>query len=116
VAERRTANLQALYGVVRSRLPSVSDVRLEPIATGKHNASYWVQADERRYVLRVAPPDDAGLLFYERRMMRQEPALHALIRARTRVPVAEVVAHDFTRTRLDRDYLLLEALAGTALS
>jgi aminoglycoside phosphotransferase (APT) family kinase protein len=116
VAERRTADLRALGAVVRSRLASVCEVWLQPIGTGKHNASYWVHADGCRYVLRVAPPDDAGLLFYERRMMRQEPALHALIRARTRVPVAEVVAHDFTRTQLDRDYVLLEALPGTALS
>ena len=103
MAERRTADLRALGAVVRSRLASVCEVWLQPIGTGKHNASYWVHADGCRYVLRVAPPDDAGLLFYERRMMRQEPALHALIRARTRVPVAEVVAHDFTRTQLDRE-------------
>jgi len=86
------------------------------IATGKHNTSYWVDSDRGRFVLRLAPPDDAGFLFYERKMMCQEPTLHDLVRARTTIPVAEVIAHDFTRTRINRDYLLLTALPGAPLS
>jgi fructosamine-3-kinase len=93
-----------------------ASVHLTPIATGKHNRSYWVACDAGRFVLRIAPPDDAGFLFYERLMMRQEPALHALIRAETAIPVAAVVAHDFSRTRIDLDYLLMTALPGTPLS
>ena len=87
-----------------------------PIRTGKHNTSYWVDSGRGRFVLRIAPPDDAGFLFYERRMMRQEPELHALVRAQTGIPVAEVVAYDFTRTLVARDYLLMAALPGTPLS
>lgn len=87
-----------------------------PIRTGKHNTSYWVDGGSERFVLRIAPPDDAGFLFYERRMMRQEPALQALVRAKTAIPVAEIVGHDFGRTRVKRDYLLMTALPGTPLS
>jgi aminoglycoside phosphotransferase (APT) family kinase protein len=90
--------------------------QIAPIRTGKHNSSYWVDTSQGRFVLRLAPPDDAGFLFYERRMMRQEPALHALVRARTSIPVAEVVAHDFSRARIDRDYMLMRALPGVPLS
>ena len=63
----------------------------KPVRTGKHNASFWVDSGRDRYVLRIAPPDDAGFLFYERLMMRQEPELHTLIRAHTDIPVAEHV-------------------------
>jgi aminoglycoside phosphotransferase (APT) family kinase protein len=87
-----------------------------PVRTGKHNASYWVTCDQGRFVLRIAPPDDAGFLFYERLMMRQEPELHALIRARTALPVAEVVGYDFERALVDQDYLLMTALPGRPLS
>ena len=93
-----------------------ADLGFRPVTTGKHNTSYWVQQGSARYVLRIAPPDDIGLLFYERRMMHQEPALHALIRARTTIPVAEVVAHDFSRAHLDQDYMLMRALPGAPLS
>ncbi len=103
-------------------------LRFAPVRTGKHNRSYWVESDAGRYVLRIAPPDDVPLdaqgksngktrfLFYERLMMRQEPALHELIRAKTNMPVAEIVGYDFSRTRIDRDYMLLRALPGTPLS
>jgi aminoglycoside phosphotransferase (APT) family kinase protein len=91
-------------------------LQLVPIATGKHNSSFWVVGGQNRWVLRVAPPDSTGLLFYERRMMRQEPLLHELIRSRTSIPVAEIITADFTRDHLDRDYLLMTALPGIPLS
>ncbi len=91
-------------------------LRFTPIRTGKHNTSYWVDSNLDRLVLRIAPPDDAGFLFYERRMMRQEPHLHDLIRAHTAIPAAEVVASDFSRALVDRDYLVMTALPGTPLS
>ncbi len=74
---------------------------------------YWIDTNQGRFVLRLAPPDDAGFLFYEQRMMRQEPALHALIRAHTTIPVAEIVAFDFSQARIDRDYLLLADVQTT---
>jgi len=104
-----------LAALVRKQLDS-DEAHLMPIRTGKHNSSFWVDTPHGRFVLRLAPPDDTGLLFYERRMMRQEPSLYALIRARTSIPVAEVVAHDFSRTDIDRDYVLLRALPGVPLS
>jgi fructosamine-3-kinase len=91
-------------------------LRFSPVRTGKHNASFWVNSSRGRFVLRIAPPDDSGFLFYERMMMRQEPELHGLIRSLTSLPVARVVGYAFDRRRIDRDYLLMEALPGTPLS
>ncbi|MEJ2210115.1 MAG: aminoglycoside phosphotransferase family protein [Anaerolineae bacterium] len=87
-----------------------------PIRTGKHNTSYYVHGTDPDLVLRISPPDDAGFLFYERRMMAQEPQLHRLLRAETTVPVAEILAYDDGRQLLDRDYLLMERLPGRPLS
>ncbi len=92
-------------------------VRLERIATGKFNESYFATCrGGREVVLRIAPPDDAGFLFYERGMMAQEPGLHRLIRERTALPVAEILAYDTSRAIVDRDFLLMERLPGRALS
>lgn len=91
-------------------------LRFAPVQTGKHNASFWVDSDRGRFVLRIAPPDGGGFLSYERLMMRQEPALHALVRAHTDIPAAEIVGYDFDRARIDRDDLLMTALPGTPLS
>ena len=93
-----------------------TSLTFSPIRTGRHNQSYWVESNRGRFVLRIAPPDEAGFLFYERLMMRQEPELHSLIRAQTSIPVAEVIGYDFSRTRLNRDYLLMRALPGAPLN
>ncbi|MGC9347974.1 MAG: phosphotransferase family protein [Anaerolineae bacterium] len=97
-----------------------SSLSFTPVRTGKHNRSFWVDSDAGRFVLRIAPrddtPDDPRFLFYERLMMRQEPALHALIASETELPVAEILAADFSRRRIDRDYLLMRALPGTPMS
>jgi fructosamine-3-kinase len=91
-------------------------LRFVPIATGKHNSSFWVVAEPHRWVLRIAPPDSTGLLFYERQMMRQEPLLHKLICSRTTIPIAQIIAVDFSRNHFERDYVLMTALPGVPLS
>lgn len=87
------------------------------IRTGKFNESYFVTlADGGEVVLRIAPPDDAGFLFYERGMMAQEPGIHRRVREGTSLPVAAVLAYDTSRAVVDRDFLLMERLLGRALS
>jgi aminoglycoside phosphotransferase (APT) family kinase protein len=105
MAERFATEL--LARLVTAHLPADPNrLAFEPIRTGKHNTSYYVRTPGAEWVLRISPPDDAGFLFYERRMMAQEPQLHGLLRAETTVPVAEILAYDDSRSLLDRDYLL----------
>ena len=104
-----------LTSLIRHHFPN-GRISLSPIATGKFNNSYWVHVDDEVFVLRIAPPNDAVYVFYEAQMMRQEPALHALLRAETTVPVAEIVVFDESQTLLDRDYMLMRRLVGRPLS
>jgi aminoglycoside phosphotransferase (APT) family kinase protein len=115
VAEQFETEL--LARLVAAHLPAKPNrLAFEPIRTGKHNTSYYVTGTGADLILRVSPPDDAGFIFYERRMMAQEPQLHTLLRAETSVPVAEIVAYDDSRTLIDRDYLLMERLSGQPLT
>ena len=92
-------------------------LRLERCRTGKFNTTYFVDGGPRPLALRIAPPDDPSqVLFYEYRMMRQEPGLHAAIQARTSVPVPTIIAHDSSHERIDRDYLVMERMPGTPIS
>lgn len=112
-----TFSPDALARIVRHHVPNLKQPpRITPISTGKFNASYWVETEQDQLVLRIAPPDDAVYVFYERRMMHQEPALHARLRAETSVPVPRILAFDATQTRLDRDYMLMERLPGRPLT
>ncbi|MEZ4511160.1 MAG: aminoglycoside phosphotransferase family protein [Chloroflexota bacterium] len=104
-----------LQTMVRRYRPN-GRLAITPIATGKFNSSYWVQVGDELLVLRISPPNDAVYVFYEAQMMRQEPALHALLRAETTVPVPEIVAFDCSQTVVERDYMLLRRLPGRPLS
>jgi aminoglycoside phosphotransferase (APT) family kinase protein len=116
--EESALDVLELAELVAGRLGVVPDgLRLHRIPTGKFNTSYFVEGGPRPCVLRIAPPDDRSrLLFYEHRMMRQEPGLHARLRQETTIPVPEILAHDFDQTQIGRDYLLMERLPGTAIS
>ena len=83
---------------------------------GKFSTVFAVDGDSGRYVLRIAPPDSLRQLFYEYRMMRQEPSIHARLLAETSVPVPEIAAYDFSRELIGRDYLIMPRLPGTPLS
>ena len=102
-----------LSELVRYHYPNLAQPPvITPIATGKFNSSYWVEADGERLVLRIAPPRDAVYVFYEKEMMRQEPQLHELLLAQTNVPVARIVAFDDSHALIDCDYMLMERLPG----
>jgi aminoglycoside phosphotransferase (APT) family kinase protein len=109
---------QTLIGLVTRHLDvDPQTLHLRRCPTGKFNTTYFVEGGPVPLVLRIAPPDDpTRVLFYEQRMMRQEPALHALLRERTDVPVPAILAHDFSGREIDRDYLLMEWMPGTPIS
>jgi len=90
--------------------------RCRPFGAGKFSETFAVEGDGQHYVLRVAPPDSVRQLFYELRMMRQEPAIHERLLAETAAPVPPIVAHDFGRTLVDRDYLVMPMLPGRPLN
>jgi aminoglycoside phosphotransferase (APT) family kinase protein len=103
---------------VREHVPP-GDFKLvfSPTPTGKYNTSYYVDGWKRPLVLRIAPPDAREQnLFYEFRMMRQEPEIHALVRLRTNAPVATIIAHAAPHPLIGRDFLLMDRLPGSPIS
>jgi fructosamine-3-kinase len=91
-----------------------SGYTVSSIGAGHYNDSYYVDLDEGRFVLRVAPPDVTPRLFYEIDMMKSEVNLHRLIREHTDIPVPQIIYHDFSREVIDRDYLIMEYLEGNS--
>ena len=102
-------------GILRERLGSRGDIFLRRSNTGKFNDTYFVEGAElaRPLVVRVAPPDDRGrMLFYEHRMMRQEPMLHRLLRKNTSMPVPEILHFEEQNEVLQRDVMVMERMPG----
>ena len=107
-----------LTGLIASHVDAdAGALGVTPCLTGKFNTTYFVDGAAQPLVLRIAPPDDRSrMLFYEHRMMRQEPEIHAQVQARTSVPVPTILACDTSHENIDRDYLLMSRLPGTPIS
>ncbi len=89
----------------------ISDLR--PFGSGLYNSVHVFKLEDKKFILRAAPPDDTPKLFYEVDMMHSEPPVHELVQKQTDIPVPEIVYHDFSRNVFDRDYLIMEKLPGT---
>ncbi|MHC4444300.1 MAG: phosphotransferase family protein [Planctomycetota bacterium] len=92
-------------------------IRLQRCPTGKFNTTYFITGTDQPLAIRIAPPNDPNyVLFYEYRMMRQEPSVHAKIQANTDVPIPSIIAHDTSHKKIDRDYLIMNKMSGTPIS
>ncbi|MBN2105508.1 aminoglycoside phosphotransferase family protein [bacterium] len=109
--------VKTLRACIRKHLNiSEESIRFSPVTTGKFNTSFYVFTEQGEYVLRIAPSDDVFCLFYERRMMKQEPHLHTLLHEKTGIPVAQIYAFDDTQDLIPNQYLIMECLPGKAMS
>jgi aminoglycoside phosphotransferase (APT) family kinase protein len=95
----------------------------ERIRTGKYNVSYDVHLYPNGHsgqppavILRIAPPAQTGGTFYEIGMMAQEPKVHEIVRRETHLPIAEIYSYDSSHSVVDRDFVIMQKLPGTALS
>ena len=111
--------IEAAETLVRHKLDLENvNLKIIPTGTGKFSTSFFVKTPENHddLVIRIAPPDDLLQLFYEYRMMHQEPALHRLIQKKTDIPIPPILVYDFSRTIIDRDYLIMKRMPGEPLS
>lgn len=102
--------------------------QIKKIETGHFNDTYLITLQEKvlkmerrevnsnQLILRIAPPDEAGFLFYEQNMMKQEPKIHKIVHDLTQIPLPRIYVFDENRKFIDRNFLLMEKLEGTALS
>lgn len=84
---------------------------------GLYNSVYLVVTEKNdtcgnQFVLRIAPGDEVPKLFYEKDMMRAEPGIHKQVLTETTVPAPRILYTDFSRRKLDVDFLIMELMPG----
>ncbi|MFE8604274.1 phosphotransferase family protein [Archangium violaceum] len=107
-----------LEPLVREVLGTKNSVRrVEELTEGMFNAAYALELEDgASVVLKVAPPPELPLLTYERNLMRTEVEFYEHAAREKVCPVPRVLAHDFSRKRIGRDFFLMERLRGTPLT
>ncbi|WP_248959115.1 phosphotransferase family protein [Sphaerisporangium perillae] len=84
----------------------------EELTDGFANAVWLITLeDDRRVVLKVAPPPDLPMLRYERELLRTEAVVYHLATP-TGIPLPRLLHSGFDDPELGGDYLVLSALDG----
>jgi aminoglycoside phosphotransferase (APT) family kinase protein len=83
---------------------------------GWFNAAYTIRlADGREVILKIAPPQNAEVLLYEKNIMATEVATMRLVRQNPAIPVPEIYFFDDAHDVCDSDYFFMEKIAGDNL-
>lgn len=90
---------------------------LRELTDGYFNAAYLLElSDDRRRVLKIAPPAQVAVLRYERDIMPAEVAALELVRERTNVPVPAVDYFDRAGRHAGSPCFIMGFVRGTALN
>ena len=83
---------------------------------GWFNVAYQIRlADGREVILKIAPPQGAEILQYEKNIMATEVASMRLARRNPAIPVPEIYFFDDAHDLCDADYFFMEKLTGDNL-
>ena len=121
--ESRTKNKQSREQIERmarrafagTGLAAGDEAVLE-LKEGWFNAAYCIRlADGREVILKIAPPQDAEVMLYEKNIMATEVAAMRLVRQSPAIPVPEIYYFDDTHDLCDADHFFMEKLRGDNL-
>ena len=88
----------------------------EELHEGFFNAAARLELDDGfQCVLKAAPLEDVKGLRYEKDILRAEVESMRLVKARTGVPVPEILAYDNERRLLPSDFFIMKLLPGSPL-
>jgi aminoglycoside phosphotransferase (APT) family kinase protein len=94
----------------------IGDGWAEELGHGWFNVAYLIRLrDDRRVVVKVAPPPGVEVMTYEHGMMATEVHALELIRRQTAVPVPEVHFYDAGRDLVDADYFFMPYIGADNL-
>ena len=86
------------------------------LGNGEFNAAYKVTCDNgAKYALKIAPPEDARVLSYEKNMMKSEVFWYSQLHEKTDILCPEVYVSDFTKEIIKSDCFIMEMMPGEPL-
>ena len=95
---------------------AVGEDAITEMKQGWFNAAYNVRlADGREVVLKIAPPQGAEVMIYEKNIMTTEVASMRLVHENPAIPVPEIYFFDTAHDLCDSDYFFMEKICADNL-
>jgi len=89
---------------------------IRELKEGWFNVAYCIRlADGREAILKIAPPQGAEVLQYEKNIMATEVSAMRLVRQNPAIPVPEIFFYDDARDLCDSAYFFMEKVVGDNL-
>ena len=87
-----------------------------PLGNGEFNAAYKVTCDDGvSYALKIAPPEGAKVLSYEKNMMASEVFWYSQMHEKTDILCPKVYVSDFSKEIIKSNCFIMEMMAGEPL-
>ena len=87
-----------------------------PLGNGEFNAAYKVTCDDGvSYALKIAPPEGAKVLSYEKNMMASEVFWYSQMHEKTDILCPTVYVSDFSKEIIKSNCFIMEMMAGEPL-
>ncbi|WP_026663253.1 aminoglycoside phosphotransferase family protein [Butyrivibrio proteoclasticus] len=96
------------------KLGSVTDI--SPLGNGEFNSAYKVVLDDgQKYVLKIAPPEGATVLTYEKNMMESEVFWYKMMHENTDILCPVVYVSDFSQNIIKSNCFIMQMMEGEPL-
>ncbi len=93
---------------------SAGSEAITELKEGWYNVAYDLRlSDGRAVILKIAPPQHAEVMTYERDIMRTEVAAMRRAAAHPGIPVPQIFAFDTSHDLCDTDYFFMQKLSGS---
>lgn len=91
-------------------------IEISALGNGEFNAAYKVTCDNgANYALKIAPPEGAKVLSYEKNMMEAEVFWYSQMREKTDILCPEVYVSDFSKEIIRSNCFIMEMMPGEPL-
>ena len=93
------------------KLGNVADI--SPLGNGEFNSAYKVMLDDgKSFALKIAPPEDATVLTYEKNMMESEVFWYKMMHENTDILCPEVYVSDFSKDIVKSNCFIMQMMEG----
>ena len=86
---------------------------IAPLGNGEFNSAYKVMLDDgKSFALKIAPPEDATVLTYEKNMMESEVFWYKMMHENTDILCPEVYGSDFSKDIVKSNCFIMQMMEG----